>query len=211
MTRKSKKKRRKSTSNKCDTIFGANKVYCMCKPISNIREKTAQDLIEYCGQTEYVPIDLRAMLTKLQISCLSRDFSEIEKVLDEGENNPILGALVTNGDNAVIYIRQQDKENSHRYRFTIAHELAHACLGHYPIGKTSVHLRREISGNDQQEYAANVFAGQLLIPQKTLERVISELLFPSVQILAEVFEVSENVMKARLDQLEISRKIVGYN
>lgn len=190
-----------------------NKVYCMCKPISEIRNKSAQELLELCGQTDRVPVDLRALLSKLNISCIARDFSEIEAIeKNKGKDvSPILGALVTNGNNAVIFIRDKDQENGHRYRFTIAHELAHACLGHFSIGKASVHLRRENDSEDGQEFDANVFAGQLLIPKKSLDKKLAEILFPSVAVLADIFAVSQNVMKARLEHLEISDKIVGYN
>lgn len=197
--------------------YRKSKVYCMCAPISKIRGKTALDLLELCNQTNNIPVDLKEMINKLDISCMEYDFSELDCAWQSengtSEDNPILGALVTNGDEAVIFYKDKFPEDTHRYRFTIAHELAHVCLQHYNIGDSSVHLafRHEKNANAGQEFDANIFAGQLLIPQHSLERVLKELFFPSLKILADLFAVSTSVMKARLDQLEITKKIIGYN
>lgn len=192
------------------------KVHCMCKPISDIRNKSAQDLLQMSGQIDKVPIDLKALLSKLKISCLARDFTSLEiarrKADDTSEVNPILGALVTNGDHAVIFYRQEDQKDGHRYRFTIAHELAHACLAHYPIEQKTVHITyRHEKTDSSKEIDANIFAGELLVPEKMLRKVISDLIFPSVQALADVFAVSKTVMFARLEYLKISENISGYN
>lgn len=193
------------------------RVICMCKPISNIRGKTAQDLLTLSGQGESVPVDLKALLNKLNISCMAYDFTSLDEAREKeglcAAGDAILGALVTNGNNAVIFYRKQDQEEGHRYRFTIAHELAHACLDHYVIGDASVHLayRSEKLSDDPKEYAANVFAGQLLIPRSALEIVLGELIQPTVEALASIFAVSENVMIARLKHLEIFDKVTASN
>ena len=205
--------------NNLDHLYGYRKsqVYCMCKPISNIRKKTAQELLELCKQTNRVPVDLKSILKQLNISCLPYDFTELDNAFRNSDSscvdNPILGALVTNGDKAVILYRDKDLEDGHRYRFTIAHELAHACLEHYSISHKSVHLafRHEKSENIRQEHEANVFAGELLIPQESLDHVLKQMFLPSVDYLADIFAVSKTVMHARLKQLNISKNIIGYN
>lgn len=193
------------------------RVVCMCKPISNIRGKSAQELLALGGQSDAIPVDLKALLNKLNISCMAFDFTSLDEAREkEGlseSGDAILGALVTNGNNAVIFYRIQDQEEGHRYRFTIAHELAHACLDHYEIGEASIHLayRSEKLANDRKEYDANVFAGQLLIPRSALERVLGELIQPTVEVLASIFAVSENVMVARLKHLELFDKVKTSN
>ena len=72
-------------------------------------------------------------------------------------------------------------------------------------------FRKAGDTTDHKELAANVFAGQLLIPKESLLSVISELLIPSVRTLADIFDVSSAVMLERLKFLKISTKIVGYN
>lgn len=196
--------------------YRKSQVYCMCKPVTNIRGKTAQELLQMCKQTDSVPVDLKSMLQQLNISCMSYDFSKLDAAFRKANNdcldNPILGAFVTNGDKAVILYRDKDLEDGHRYRFTIAHELAHACLEHYSISHKSAHLafRREQSDN-KHEHEANIFAGELLIPQQSLDRVLKLMFLPSVDYLADIFAVSKRVMYARLTQLNITKNIIGYN
>ena len=193
------------------------RVTTMCKPVSAIRNKSPQELLELGGQLNKVPVDLTALLKKLKISCIPFDFSELEvakygtKDLENVDH--ILGALVTNGDNAAILYRAQDQIDGHRSRFTIAHELGHCCLAHYQIGESTVHLsfRHERTTDNIQEVAANIFAGELLVPRTTLESVIDELILPSVQTLADIFAVSTNVMLERLRYLKITTNIIGYN
>ena len=188
---------------------------CMCQPLSKIRYMSSLELLEYCGQKDAIPLDLGTMLNKLGVSCLAFDFTEIENEVSAKTGNKIesiLGALVVNQNNAAIFYRHNDKPESHRHRFTIAHEIAHCCLGHFDISaETSVHLRQEGDPSDDNEKAANIFAGELLIPEHSLRRVIKELILPSVITLANVFAVSENVMRARLEHLRICDNIFGYN
>ena len=51
------------------------------------------------------------------------------------------------------------------------------------------------------EYSANIYAGQLLVPEHKLKEVLNKLIMPSLKSLSELFTVSSNVMRARLDYL----------
>ena len=62
----------------------------------------------------------------------------------------------------------------------------------------------QVNNNDEKEYAANVFTGKLLIPEEPLRYALENLITPKVEILAQIFGVSLNVMKARLKYLNIS-------
>lgn len=174
----------------------------MCAPIEKIRNMSAMELLAYCNQENSIPVDLKAILEKIGISALKKDFS----------NTDILGALAIKKNNAAIFYNQNDAKDGHRYRFTIAHELAHCCLAHYDDSKDDVHYQYRTTGKelDATEIAANIFAGELLIPKKALEEVISKLLLPSVEVLADIFAVSDNVMLARLDHLFNSGSLNFY-
>lgn len=175
----------------------------MCKTIADIQGKEAKDLLEMSGQEGCYPVDIEKILKTLSISCEPLNFRSIGD-----ESGLTLGALVTNGDKAAIFYRVQDAKDSHRCRFTIAHELAHACLS---TGKYSVHYRKEGDPEDKEERAANVFAGELLVPKDVLHSAIKKLLKPTVKSLSNIFDVSESVIKARLKFLDIEDEILGYN
>ncbi len=55
----------------------------------------------------------------------------------------------------------------------------------------------------QIERNANIFAGELLIPYSSLMSIYNQLLKPSLSVLAQIFQVSTSVMKARLNYLEL--------
>lgn len=178
----------------------------MCRIISEIQGKSADDLLRMSDQASSFPIDLEKLLETLKISCEPVDF---EKMGDsKGE---ILGALAINGDKAVIFYRDQDAKDSHRSRFTIAHEIAHACLSNKQFPSVSVHFRRDGDAEDTEELAANIFAGELLVPERMLNVVIGKLLRPSVKGLSNIFDVSERVVIARLKHLRVKDEILGYN
>lgn len=55
--------------------------------------------------------------------------------------------------------------------------------------------------NEQIEEQANIFAGELLIPEESLNKYYNRMIVPSLSTLAEIFRVSTSVMVARLDYL----------
>lgn len=172
--------------------------------IKYLKGKTASEILKDTGQENSIPVDLRAILHKLEISAISMDFSEIEEILCDQvkKRGRILGAVMTTHDDAAIfYSNDQELMSNHRYRFTIAHELAHCCLG---SDLNHVEFRHDGSFDEAGEREANIFAGELLIPLPQLERVSKELLLPTITNLAAVFEVSETVMAARIEYLNRS-------
>ena len=174
--------------------------------ISDLHNKTSEEILSISGQAASVPVDVKAILEKLNISAIPFDFSEIEEKLPEeyaGLN--ILGALISNDDNAAILYSSKDKQDSHRMRFTIAHEIAHCCLH-----GTRQHIEFRIDGDlDDDEIAANTYAGELLIPEKALKDIIKQLLVPTITALADIFDVSINVMSERIKYLQLEDQIVG--
>ena len=168
--------------------------------------KTASDILQICNQTNSVPVDIKKILEILNISAMPLDFTDLEKNLTGVyANRNILGAMVSNEKGTAIFYSSMDKADSHRTRFTIAHEIAHCCL-HGPLP----HVEFRFDGNIEadEEVAANTFAGQLLIPDESLQSIISKLILPTVSALADIFDVSVNVMKQRLIHLKLNDKVV---
>lgn len=177
--------------------------------VEDLYNKTEEWVLEVSKQNNKVPVDLSEILETFDITARPMDFSEIERrLVGDLKDAKILGALVPNGEDVAIFYSDKHEKDSHRNRFTIAHEIAHCCLQ----GKNS-HVEFRIAGIelDETEKLANTFAGALLIPEKTLRKIMNQLILPSLHILADIFEVSENVMRARLKHLNIQSGIVGYN
>lgn len=172
-------------------------------------KKTADDILRACDQEDSVPVDIKAILEKLNISAIPLDFYEMEKKLKgKYRDRKILGAMMSTDDKAAIFYNQNDKKDSHRARFTVAHELAHCCL-HGP--DPHIEFRMDGECESEEELAANTFAGELLIPEKSLQKIIAQLIVPSITALADIFDVSFNVMKNRIIHLKWNDKVTGLD
>lgn len=171
----------------------------MCKILRNIQGKTAQEIIAIYGNDE-LPVDMEAIAKKIGIQVRAMDFTDIEKEVDL-EPGIILGATVADGEDVSIYYRISDCDN--RKKFTIAHEIAHCCLHTEDLIEQHIELRGNRRAQHGREYEANIFAGELLISEEKLKNIYDQLLRPSLSALCEIFEVSANVMAARLDYLNM--------
>lgn len=172
----------------------------MYEVLKNMRNKSAMDLLKENGISLTPPINIFLLLQRLGIKEVAADFSDIEKILqyDSGE---ILGITFAQEKQVGIFYRSSDSIN--RRRFTMAHEIAHCCLHTDTLTDKHIELRSSKTQNDQREYNANVFAGELLIPESSLKMIYEQLLVPSLSGLSEIFQVSTNVMAKRLDYLKM--------
>ncbi len=180
------------------------KVFKMCTKLKELNGLTPELILnEYWNSERNVyPIDIAQILYNLKIRVLPYDFSKFD-----GHNleNRILGAAIADENNLALLYRKGETKN--RNRFTLAHELAHCCLAHLDE-ETMPYIEWRHDGvvTDKCEIAANIFAGELLVPTKELRKVLSNeypTTLPHITKLASMFAVSINVMKERLKQLEI--------
>lgn len=111
----------------------------------------------------------------------------------------VAGFLDYEDNMATIYVNK--KESAGRQLFTIAHELGHHFLRH-KSEECEVLLRRPIPGDQksQIEKEADVFAANLLVPEKMLLNIMKEYKLSSnhKSLLSRIFGVSQTMMKNRL-------------
>ncbi len=172
----------------------------MCPPLHKIRGLSADEILKEYYHDGTFPLDLGVLLENIGISNDTMDFTELEKITGK----TVLGLVVSDSKNAIIYYREDDTPN--RQRFTIAHELAHCCLYNNSTPYRHIEFRmddEEYKAN-LKEIKANIFAGELLIPFNKLKEVYLSLDKPYSTILAKKFGVSTSVMEARLNYLGIS-------
>lgn len=189
----------------------------MCKPLDKIANKTADELLAGAGLIGTFPIDINALLKHWKINKIARTFDDLEqdsaikKVVEN--RGDILGLVLTDSDTLNAYYRSTDSLN--RKRFTLAHEIAHCSLHSNEIKNGYIEYRtnqdltytnedsyKELPIFMQREVDANIFAGELLIPESSLCIVLNKLKYPYLTELANIFNVSKEVMKARLDYLK---------
>lgn len=180
----------------------------MCKKIAELSGITANELLNRMHQLNTVPVDIAQICFDMNIRIKPVDFTPVEEneeFKDQvSKKGNILGIVMVHNDDLAILYRASDTQN--RKRFTLAHELAHCCLHMKPEDDTHIEFRTDETSSDEREIAANKFAGELLIPEHSLRRMIDNRnTIPAdlVKVLASIFAVSVNVMMSRLKELQV--------
>lgn len=102
------------------------------------------------------------------------------------------------------FIRYNTRHSTKRNRFTVAHELGHAVLGH-----TVSCQRNHLSSTNQLEIEANQFAAELLCPLSMLKKAV--LSITTVEGLAKAFWVSQESMNWRVLETKIYKKLTSWS
>ena len=205
---------------KTKSLNDVKKVKKMCTKLREMSGKTPTDILFESTHGNSIPVDIERIIRSYGIHINRTDFAPIESMERYKDCGHILGAVFTDGNELNISysannhletlpkslsIEEVQKKVRHRKRFTLAHELAHCCLHMNPEkDKYFLEFRTDqLNYEDEKERQANIFAGELLIPKEPLMYVYEKLKVPSVDFLAEIFDVSRAVMAARLDVLNL--------
>lgn len=207
----------------------ANKLI-MCNTLKKIQNKKAEDILKEYWPEDTIPIDIKKILDRIGIVYQKTTFSDLyeidyikEKVEKFGE---IFGVVVAKDDNVgIFYKKNKDAHNTpkknilaeYKANFTLAHELGH-CVIHavdvekegyidfalkYSRQETHFENKKEEIAYFYREKEANIFAGEILMPEHKIHQVIDRIKTPYLTVIADTFRVTTNVMKARLDFLNI--------
>lgn len=199
----------------------------MCPPLEKIQGLTAEEILVKFGQENNIPVDIKKILSDIGALVVEDDLEfmdETEYVKKQVEKyGELCGAVFATKEILAVFYKklkfdltseEAKKSAENRNRFTLAHELAHCVLhakhletGYLEFRHDNPNIENEPldkSSYEFYEYQANIYAGQLLIPEKKLYEAIEKLILPTVKSLCELFQVSTNVMKARLRYLNIN-------
>ena len=144
------------------------------------------------------PVDVRAIAENIGIAVEEQPFEdEISAILVRGQR---FTAIVVNSS-----------QSSQRKRFSIAHELGHAVLGHADrlyVEFVAPELLTPFSpqrANDERE--ANWFAADLLMPADWVRRDWKRLK-GNLKHMANRYQVSEQAMWVRLQHLNLNPEVI---
>ncbi len=172
------------------------KVIYMCDKLNELKDKTPIEILRQTKQLDNLPIDVDDILKRLGILKIPHTFEDLEKSGNFDDKGEISGLVLLRGNDIGIFYKRTD--TLHRKRFTIAHELGHCCIHGDMLKSGYIEFRSSMTSSDPREVAANTFAGELLIPTKQLLKIYNKLIIPSLSGLADIFEVSTNVMRERM-------------
>lgn len=148
---------------------------------------TAQEVLNryWDGQ---LPVDILSIVKAIGLEAYNLNDREIA----EG----VSGRFETVNGIPSLFVNTQ--ESLERQRFTLAHELGHYCLAH---GNAFRDTRESMYSYDPKEHAANVFAADILMPEKHVKHLIFNRGIANISQLADMFLVSYTAMKIRLESL----------
>lgn len=189
-----------------------NKGIVMCRKLEQLSRLKINDLYDLLEE-EFAqpPVNIHRILDKLGVEYNALDFSllnaEINGIVLPQQADMVMGAVAAHSEQEsgkdTVEITVNIKDNYHRQRFTLAHELAHCMLHADSLRNGCLELRTSLTTDDPREKAANILAGEILIPEKLLKIAYAKLPLPISAILANMFDVSDNVMVARLQYLRM--------
>lgn len=116
------------------------------------------------------------------------------KVIYGGDDLELSGSF--DDKTNTIFVNEDDSLN--KQRFTIAHEIGHAVLGHGSSPRTKIRYNQ--TNFQFKEYEANLFAAELLMPIEAINYMIKQTEI-SLKEMAEVFSVSNQALEIRLKRL----------
>lgn len=185
------------------TVIQEDKDDVMSEVLEEVKGKSPEQLLAESGQTNQVPVNIEVILENCGIKAIPTSFEALESTPELANQGEILGLLLVHGEDVGLFYKASDTE--HRQRFTMAHELGHYCIHYGDAIKDSsyIEFRNNMNGGEKKEIEANTFAGEILIPEPSLRNIINRLLKPTLQGLADIFDVSVSVMRARLEYLMI--------
>ena len=198
----------------------------MCKQLEDIQGLSANELLKKYNCANKVPVDINKLLSNIGVRVYNVDLQPLAsdkefKKAYKGYGELYGAVLARENDLNIFYqdidfskLSSREKISAKKHiRFTLAHELAHCVLHANHVETGYAEFRCDTSKLDPKklkkgsyeaiEYEANVYAGELLIPTDKLVYVYFRLVRPSLAALAELFFVSTNVMRARLDYLHM--------
>ena len=158
---------------------------------TNVGAKRARQARERFGLDPAAPVDILALAeTRAQLPVIVGALPE-----------HIAGALWRNGTGSLIWVNAAQPVE--RRRFTIAHELGHACCGH--DGTAVDTLASMLAGSrDPLEVQANAFAAELLAPRAAVEKLIERTAgLEQIVALAARFGISAIAALNRCTTLEL--------
>lgn len=184
----------------------------MCRKLEQLSKLKIDDLYDMLEE-EFVqpPVNIHRILDRLGVEYNALDFNllnaEINGIVLPQQADMVMGAVAAHSTKDsgkdTVEITVNIKDNYHRQRFTLAHELAHCMLHADSLKNGCLELRSSLTTDEPREKAANILAGEILIPEKLLKIAYANLPLPISTILANIFDVSENVMVARLQYLRM--------
>ena len=174
----------------------------MCKKLKELMGLSASKILEtYYSEADSYAVDMQRIMKKIGVPVYSLDFSELNQELEHS----IWGAIILRGENLAVCV--SNKCSQAEQRFILAHELGHCCLHGATLKASKIECISDFDSKDNpHEHEADIFADQLLLPEKEFIEVCNKMMAPKkdVNVLADIFCVPTTCVIRRLKSLELN-------
>ncbi len=167
----------------------------------DLKYKRLEEIVSVFMSEEDVTVDLLKLARELGISVIEKAFQPA--II---ENEEVLCAFVTNksGNSCIFYSSKflEDKDFIAGRLAIVSTFVKHIVTGENSFVTTN---RTTFSPKEQQ------LIYELLMPEKQVRVMCNKLLLPTTYALANIFSVSQEFVRARLDAMGMNKNIAGYN
>ena len=170
--------------------------------VKELRNKSVSEIIKILKREDVVRLDLVEVGRELKVFMMSNDFSTSPRI--DGEK--IICAFVTNekGNSCIFYSTDLLEEKEfHTGRIMITHALAKWII----TGDDNFSITQSSSFSNREK----TLLYELLMPERQVKEMVGQLRIPTTLSLAKIFDVSQEFVRERLDEMHIETLIVGYN
>ena len=168
--------------------------------VQELRHMPISEIIKILGifeDEDLVTSDLTKLAYTLNVSVLVRNFDGTRIA---GER--IICAFVTNskGNSAIFY---SDDLLNNEARIIIAKAFAKYIM----TGNNNFFVTQSTNFSKRE----NTLAYELLMPEQQVRKIMGKLLMPTTFSLAKIFDVSQEFVRERLNEMQIDEYVGGYN
>lgn len=155
--------------------------------------------LEACIKANKYETDLDTLLEELGVELYEVDMRKIFPTKPQA-NDDVSACIIQKDGRKIIYVNKY--EPLVRQRFSVAHELAHLCLGHLTLDEPIDICFRNYNSSTgilRKEVDANKFASTLLMPERMVRKLFDS--DYTVIEMAALFSVSKTAMELHLNNL----------
>lgn len=168
--------------------------------VQTLQNMSILEIIKVLKIEDSVTVDFLKLAHTLKVSILSRDFEEYKI---EGEK--IICAFVTDekGNSCIFYSDDLFKDKEYLGRIMIAQTFAKYII----TGKNNFFVTQSTFFSHREKLLTH----EMLIPTSQVENILDKLILPTTFNLAEIFQVPQEFLKQRLNEMCVTTLIGGYN
>lgn len=167
----------------------------------DLQHKTVSEIVKILKIEDLVTVDLVKLGHELNVSVVPKDFGTTRI-----EDEKIICAFVSNkeGRSCIFYSTDllEDKE------FLVGRTTIIQAFAKYIItGNDNFFITQNTSFSNREKSLIY----EMLMPESQVKEILGKLILPTTFTLAKIFNVSQEFVRQRLDEMGIDAYIAGYN